>query len=227
MTEMEMDTTKITLKVYEPFLAEFEKQIRAAFIKRDAFLNHMIKTETRNLSAELGDNVLSKKARLCISRELQRLGTKTINVVVDKSTAADLNETVKKHNLVRDAFLNRLIMFLLSRDHLLEYLGLPIEIMPHEFESCLESLPTSPLGAIQSINGDPFFYLRVASFERLSMGLYLLELPEKFIGLTCYLEDRRIPGSDEYLYEQSLLQELVELELEAFTLKNEGDQDET
>jgi hypothetical protein len=227
MTEMEMDTTKITFKIYKPLLADFEKQIRAAFIKRDAFINHMIKTETQKLSVELGANVLSKKARLFISRELQKLGTKTINVVVDKSTAEELNKAVKKHNLVRDAFLNRLVMFLLSRDRLLQYLGLPNEIMHQEFESCLESLPTSPLGAIRSINGDPFFYLRVASFERLSKGLYLLELPEKFIGLTCYLEDRQIPGSDEYLYEQSLLQELVELELEAFTLKNEGDQNET
>jgi len=221
-----MDTTKITFKVYEPFLSEFDKQLRAAFIKRDAFLNNMIKIETGRLSYELGDLVLSAKARRYISRELQRLGTKTINVVVDKSTAEELNKTVEKHNLVRDAFLNRLVMFLLSRDRLLQYLGLPIEIMHHEFESCLESLPTSPLGAIRSINGDPFFYLRVASFERLSMGLYLLELPEKFIGLTCYLEDKQIPGSDDYLYEQSMLQELVELELEAFTLKNEGYQDE-
>lgn len=214
-----MDTTKITFKIYEPLLAEFDKRIRAAFIKRDAFLNHMLKTETRSLSDELGGRILSAKARRYISRELQRLGTKTINVVVDKSTAADLNETVKRHNLVRDAFLNRLIMFLLSRDHLLSYLGLPIEIEHHEFESCLESLPASPLGAIQSIIGNPFFYLRVASYERFSAGLYLLELPEKFIGLACYLEDKQIPGSDLDLYEQSLFLSLGEIESTAFSMK--------
>jgi hypothetical protein len=209
-----METTKITFKVYEPLLAEFDKQIRATFIKRDAFLNHMIKNETRNLGNELGDNVLSKKARLFISRELQRLGTKTINVVVDKSTAANLNKIVKKHNLVRDAFLNRLIMFLLSRDNLLKYLELPIEIERHEFEGCLDSMPTSPLGAIRAISGDPFFYLRVASYERFSTGLYMLQLPEKFMGLACYIEDRQIPGSDEYLYELSLLEKSLLISLE-------------
>ncbi len=42
---MKMSQTKITVKIYEPLLRDFDRQIDKLFIKRDAFLNAMIKEE--------------------------------------------------------------------------------------------------------------------------------------------------------------------------------------
>jgi hypothetical protein len=199
-----MEKTKITFKIYERLYDQFEKGIKLAFLKRDAFLNNIIKAETDYLAQELDGRVLSTEARLRISRELQRLGTRTINVVVDKSTATSLNRIVKKHNIVRDAFLNRLILFLISRDTVLRHFQLPTDSAEIEFDYPGSPTATGPILAIQAICANPFYYLRIAANERWATGLYLLRLPEKFLGVEVYLENKDLPGSDEYLIEELL-----------------------
>jgi len=42
-----METTKITVKIYEPLLKSFDHQLDEVFIKRDAFLNAIIKAELK------------------------------------------------------------------------------------------------------------------------------------------------------------------------------------
>lgn len=109
-----MNQTKMTVKIYEPLFKSFDDQMNRLCIKRDAFLNHMIKRETPNLAKELDGRRLSPSARRYISGSLKRMGTRTVNVVVDKETAEALNAVVDASNIVRDAFINRLIMFLRS-----------------------------------------------------------------------------------------------------------------
>ena len=211
-----METTKITMKISTPLLHKFNQQIDTVFIKRDALLNHILKTEVDHLANELQGLALSSKARRYISGELKRLDTKTINVVVDKAVAAKLTSVVKQCNLVRDAFANRLFMFLLSSDRLLEWLEIPLDVsgIDSKSEYINGEIPTSPLRAVEFIFSDPFFYLRLAAKERLDSGLYLLDLPDTFVGLTCYMEDKHIPGTAEYEeYQEDLSVMWDELEL--------------
>ena len=195
-----MEQTKITMKISKPLLQKFNQQIDSVFIKRDALLNHILKTEVDHLAEELQGLVLSSKARRYISGELKRLDTKTINVTVDKAVATKLNSVVKQCNLVRDAFANRLFMYMLSSDRLLEWLELPLDVSTiHSKSEYMDGeIPTSPLRAVEFIFSDPFFYLRLAAKERLDSGIYLLDLPDSFVGLTCYMEDKYIPGTIEY-----------------------------
>ncbi len=109
-----METTKITVKIYEPLLKSFDRQLDEVFIKRDAFLNAITKAELKNLASDMEGKVLSSKAKRYISGELKRMGTAQINIVVDKSVVEELNAIVAKSNMVRDAFFNRLILFLRS-----------------------------------------------------------------------------------------------------------------
>lgn len=140
--EIAMNQTKMTVKIYEPLFKSFDDQMNRLCIKRDAFLNHMIKRETPNLAKELDGRRLSSSARRYISGSLKRMGTRTVNVVVDKETADALNAVVDASNIVRDAFINRLIMFLRSADTVLDYFGMPKFIVPSDFDDWYEPMPT-------------------------------------------------------------------------------------
>jgi hypothetical protein len=214
-----MNQTKMTVKIYEPLLKSFEDQMDQLCIKRDAFLNHMIKIETPYLAGELDGRRLSVKARRYISGRLKKMGTKTVNLVVDRETADALNAVVETSNIVRDAFINRLVMFLRSSDSLLRFYDLPNFVVRSEFESWYEDMPTSPLKAMESVFNDPLYYLRIAAEERLDSGLYMLGLPERFSGLLIHLDDHSVPGTKEY-EELDLLLELDRTETEAFTKKS-------
>ena len=215
-----MSQTKITVKIYEPLLRDFDRQIDKLFIKRDAFLNAMIQEEVRHLANDMEGKRLTTATKRYIAGELKRMGTTQVNVVVDKSTADALNAVVEASNMVRDAFMNRLIMLLRSSSQLLGYLELPEFITGSNFESYVEPMPTSPMKAMEAVHADPLFYLRVACEERFKTGLYLLDLPQKLAGFSCYLEESSVPGTQAYEQTQkevqAMLDELVDLEADAF-----------
>ncbi|MFC3627775.1 hypothetical protein ACFOKJ_16760 [Vogesella amnigena] len=204
-----MEQTKLTFKIYEPLLDDFEKNIDRLCLKRDAFLNHVLRTEVDYLKKELGSKRQSAAARKFISGELKRLGTHTINVVVDKDVAAMLNEVVDSSNMVRDAFANRLLMFLRCSPKMLNYLDLPLNVRQSNFDYCIDDISTSPLLAMEEIFRDPMYYLRVAIEERNGVGPYMLNLPEKLIGFTCYLSDDQVPGTLEQRAAEELSNELL------------------
>lgn len=215
-----MGQTKITVKIYEPLLKGFDLQLDKLFVKRDAFLNAMIKEEVQHLANDMEGKRLTLRTKRYISGELRRMGTKPVNVVVDKATAEALNSVVDAANLVRDAFINRLIILLRSSAPLLKYLELPEFITGSEFDSGVEPMPTSPMRALEAVHADPLFYLRVACEERHKTGLYLLDLPSKLAGFTCYMDESMVPGTKAHEQmqrdTQAMLDELSNFETGAF-----------
>ena len=202
-----MSQTKITLKIHKPFLKAFNKQVEDNFLKRDAFLNHVIKCEISHLQKDMGKLRQSDAARLYISRQIKELDLKTINVVVDKDVSVELKKIVDQTNMVRDAFANRLILFLLSPDQLLKHFELPFETNDYSLSSS-EGMPTSPLKGIEAILYDPFYYLRTAYEEAYRESFYLLDLQsidEKLIGLSCYISDKDVPGTADYEADDDLV----------------------
>ncbi len=209
-----MDQTKITIKIHAPMLVAFERDLDQLCLKRDAFLNHAIRLEIASLAEELKGKRQSTKARRHVAGCLKRMGTRTLNVVVDKDVAAALNQVIDSTNTVRDAFMNRLVMFLRSSTKLLEYLELPSMVVRSNFQSSYEEMPTSPLKAMDSVFSDPFYYLRLAAEERFETGLYLLPLPDQYTGFTCYLPDHQVPGTPENkAFKAEIEQSLAELTL--------------
>lgn len=213
-----MNKTKITAKIFLPLINNFNEQLSALHIKRDSFLNSMLKSEIKYLAAEMKDKKLSKKAKQYISGELKRMGTdklETVNIVVDKDLADELNRIVESSNLVRDAFINRLILLLRSSDEFLSFMELPISLSASDFNAA-EYMACSPLKTIESVMTDPLYYLRIAADERFGKGLYELELPSGFIGFSCYIDDDLVPGTVAYNEQlktsEALLKELLILE---------------
>lgn len=204
-----MNQTKITVKIHEPLLRYFDHQIHNLFIKRDAFLNAMIKGEVEHLADDMKGRRLTRRAKRYIAGELKRMGTTQVNVVVDKSTADALNAVVEASNMVRDAFINRLIMLLRSSGPLLSYLDLPQTITERDFGACVEPMPTSPLNAMEAVHADPLFYLRIACKERHQTGLYLVDLSPTYAGFSCYIEDSSVPGTPAYEQVQKDVQAML------------------
>jgi hypothetical protein len=152
---------------------------------------------------------------------LKRLGTVPVNLVVDQETADALNKVVEDSNMVRDAFVNRLIMFLRSSTFLLKFLELPSFVTYTAFEGSVEPMPTSPLAAIEAVCHDPLYYLRAAIENNYKTGLYLVRLPPQLVGFECYLADDDVPGTPDYEAQQlradELLRELEDFESAAFS----------
>ena len=215
-----MNQTKITVKLHSNLLKAFDRDIDRLLLKRDAFLNYLIKTEVPYLAEEMEGRQLSTAARRYIAGELKRMGTTQVNVVVEKETAEALNAVVDRSNMVRDAFMNRVLFFLRSSDLFLQYLDLPLAVVGEEFHNLVEQMPTSPIRAMQAVLDDPFYYLRIGARERHDSGLYLLSLPQKLIGFTCFLDDAFVPGTDGHKAMQKeverMIKEIDALESDAF-----------
>lgn len=229
-----MEQTKITIKVWEKLLDQFNKNLDESFIKRDAYLNHILKTETKFLREEMKELKLSSEARRYISSELKHLGTKTINVTVDKDTADNLNDIVSKSNMVRDAFINRLMLLLTLRDKQLEVM-LKLHGLRNYATHNDEPLPLSPAECLREVSNDPLYYVRSAVDYEKEKGLYLTELEEsKFSsGMTCYLNDSNVPGTEAYKTAQAesekSLNEFLSFDLSglnSLNTKNKGPLDE-
>ncbi len=165
---------------------------------------------------------LSTSANRYISGQLAKLGTTTINIVVDKGVAGALTAVVKDANVVRDAFINRLIAFLRSPDDLLKHLGLPREHTSGKIAGMLMGdlvAPTSPMKALVDVFSDPLNALH-ENAKRFHEGknLYLVELPPKWDGLACFIDDSDVPGTKAREQRQREIDEMVRV-FEAFELE--------
>jgi len=188
-------------------------------LSRDAFLSDLIHAECHHLENELkGKPALSSKANRHISAQLNRKinkglenqgweGVKQINLLLDKETADRLNGIVADKNLVRDAFINRLFLFLAAPPNMFKWFDEPVK---DDFDFSrldrdqlyeLENFSVSPIEYVSQALRTPFYWLR-KSFELAGVanneeGLYLVRLPEKYTGFTVYMEDIEVPGTKE------------------------------
>lgn len=215
------EKTKMTIKVYSLLWDNFNAEIGLLPVSRDQFLNAVLKIEVPLLAKAMTGRKLSRKANRWISGQLTRLGTKTINIGIDKSVAHELNKITKDHRIVRDAFFNRLIAFLRSSDVLLDYFQLPRREdgkVGKDYGNIAK--PVSPLAALSDIFDDPLWYLHMATEEIHDTSLYLLDFPSpKMDGFACWIADEDVPGTKENTLRKrelvDLARSLEEFELDA------------
>lgn len=214
-----MKDTKITVKVTPWNLKLLNTQLSDCCIKRDAFIENLIEIETPKLALEMADKRQSTAAKRYISGELKRKGPKVVNMKISQSTAQQLNEVVSQCNMVRDAFINRLIFLLTAPTEILTLVDLPgtISEAMESTNYVNASLPTSPLAAIQEIVADPFFHFRAWLDEPGLDGIYLRHLSDKLPYLACYMEDVNVPGTKEFLALKG------DMDLEAFIRSMQDD----
>lgn len=196
---MSQTKTKMTVRIHQPLLDWFRHEMRSLPFGQDALLDHLIATETRSLKNDLQGLKLSSVARRYISGELKRLGPQTVSIYVSRSTQEALKEVTDATKVVRDAFINRLLLFWRGSPALLDWLGVPqhIEQIGQPRNALVFRLETAPLTAIRHLLEDPFLFLREARLteDPEAQGLYLLPLPHKYAAFNCYMEDCMVPNS--------------------------------
>lgn len=217
-----MSLAKISFRVPPGLWQRFGEQAKDLFLNRAPFLDHMIQRELPELERDLGARRLSTSAKRHISGELKRQGAKSANIEINASTAVELNRVMGERNLVRDAFLCRLLIFLRGTDTLLDYLDVPKEVKGSiHFPSGvigLEAMPTSPLRAMEAVRDDPLYYVRVYVEHHWKCGIYCVPLPRSLDWAACFLEDKDVPGTKAFKDDQRESAELYEaLERDAFS----------
>ena len=214
-----MGLQKISFKVPPGLWENFSKQAGSLFLARAPFLNHMISKEAKELAADLAGKRLSLRAKRHISGMLKQQGAKSVNIEVEESTAAALNKVIQEGNLVRDAFLCRMIIFLRGSDWLLNYLEVPLEAQGGGGH---EAMPSSPMKALEAVRDDPLYYIRSTVLKSWKCGIYAIRLPDSLDWSACYLEDSEVPGTKAFKKDRQEMAEAFELqEREAFAVAPE------
>lgn len=200
---VELKSTKISGKFHPIVWNRFNQMLSFACIARDPFLDSILNREIAYLDKELGNRRMSAIGKRYVSNQLDRMTSKGGNLVpasiaLRKTTAAALEDVVKRTNICRDSFLNRLVFFLSCERHHLKALDLPVDTAARSL-SGVPSLPVGPLEAINEIVFDPFFFIRRALEDDIGVeGIYTMPLGKGWEGFSCYLEEAQVPGTDAF-----------------------------
>lgn len=187
--------TKITFKVHTELWSKFSKSLDSSFIRRDSFLSHVLGIESSHIKKSLKGLKLSRPVKAYISREFKMLNTTQVSIQLDEEVAQSFNAIIKEHNLVRDAVLNRLLMYLWSADGFLDAIEVP-RIIDEK-----EEVPTSPVKAIAELIDDPLKTLRNHKDED-GYGIYnSIDLLREYPGFICYMDEEYLPENLDKLLE--------------------------
>lgn len=220
-----MATTKITIKLIEQLNTHLNAQLEASFMKRDKFIAHLISTQLADLSKALAGRKLSPKARQYIFSHFKRSDTNTVNLVIEQDLANQLNELVEKHNLMRDAVLNRIIFFTIASWNFYRKAQVPTTIESVISNSpYLLTLPISPIEAVQELLKDPLLYVKEAFELTHGESIFTYDFSHiNFDGLdplcfSCFIEESSVPGTkapkDQQSQVEELIKDLLEMTLE-------------
>lgn len=195
-----MPKTSISFRVPSTLWTNFKQQTDSLFLSRAPFLDHVLQVELKHLATDLDGIRLSSRTKRYIANKLPRLDPISVNIEVSASTAQQLREVMNQHNVVRDAFINRLIIFLRGEKYIFDDLEVPHRITDSGpwGKVGLPSLPTSPVLAMSEVIDDPLYYLRGYVQHRWGKGLYAIELPSWLDWAACTLPHERIVGSGAY-----------------------------
>lgn len=110
---MSATTRKVPAKIWRDILTKLDGRIEAACLRRDAYLSKVIGVEVEILDKDV-TLPNSKQASKFISERLDHLDRKLVSFTLDTTIADRLNEVCAAKGIVRDAFFNRLIFWLVA-----------------------------------------------------------------------------------------------------------------
>lgn len=114
---MDHKAKKISVKIWLPALKKFDEKLENACIRRDAYLNKVLEKELKHLDKEVAlPN--SQIATDFIRDRLNQLDRKLVSLALREDLVARLDDICKTKLIDRDAFFNRLFLFLASENTL-------------------------------------------------------------------------------------------------------------
>ena len=186
--------------------------VEAACLQRDAYLDHVFRHEAKMLDEEV-DKPNSVEARDHLVKHLGLLNKKPVNFALSPETVASIDDVCKRKNVPRDAFINRVLLFLVVEQQTLFETILPIDFDYYWHGSVVESyadwawdyVNRGTLSVIADLaSDDPFWVIRWCISDAINDGepcdplhkilisSALFGEKDTVLGLTCYLPDREI-----------------------------------
>lgn len=105
---------KISVRIWEPLVKQFDSAIRDSCLRRDAYLDAVLAVEVPRLDAEVSlPNSLI--AQTFIAARLDALERKLVSFTLKPELIERLNAICERKRIVRDAFFNRLYMLLTAK----------------------------------------------------------------------------------------------------------------
>lgn len=197
--EFFMSKSSISFRVPRALWNRFKEQTDALFLSRAPFLDHVLQVELQQLTNDLDGVKLSTRTKRYIANTLCNFDrdSVSVNIEVSADTANKLKAVMAKHNLVRDAFMSRLIVFLRAKKAILDELEVPSHLTSagNWAKAGLPDMPTSPMRAMEEVLEDPLYYLRAYVRHRWGQGLYTIELSPGYDWLACVLSPERVKGT--------------------------------
>lgn len=199
--------TRIAVDLITTFFTDFDAQVRACFMHRDAFLEHLIQCEMPRLRQDLLGKRNSDKVKTYIADALHRLGgtkslsSKHYSFNIQKETADELRELEHEHNLVRAALFNRLIALSCGQASLFEALDLPL-MLQGSGRHREKQVGLQP--ELAELMADPFYLIRFECLRIHGCGIHALKFPMQWVGLSLYLPDEYLPEIGEPQFQLGL-----------------------
>ena len=105
---------QINVRLSTKLNTKFTEMAERAFLRRDAFLGHVLRQEVTKATAELSGLVNSPKARKFIASSLEGYERSSSTIALPDDVIESINGLCQTHNIVRDSLFNRILFLLTS-----------------------------------------------------------------------------------------------------------------
>lgn len=213
---------KILVSVWTLLQSRLNEAVDAAFLKRDAFLDYVLRNEALHIEKEIPAPGNSDLARGFLERQLKTLELTPVSLNLSPETIDAINSACKARNIPRDCFINRTLLLICSGKRSFWIRFLPDLDWDYYLEKCradfaYEIAAGQHWGALHAISSclsdEPFWCIRMAldlaRDDDKDESLYLHQIPVpadffpkpegknwQFNGLNCFLPDHEVEGSD-------------------------------
>ena len=202
---------KISANILSKSALQLPRKFKSACLRRDDYLARVISLELEYLAEEVPEPN-SDQARAFIKRSLndERLDRQTMSIQLPDQLVEHLDDTCKKKNIPRDAFLNRLLFMLAAPPKTIDQIFFA-DFADWRTEVWSEGKNEGPFfeNVLYPLEQkiDPFWAIRYGlelkkqRWKNRTSNFYTTQLDDglgaNLYGLNCYLPDHSIPGSPE------------------------------
>lgn len=155
---------KISTMIWRPIIDKFDEKMEAACLRRDAYLNKVLKIELPRLDLEVS-LANSIDAQAFIAGQLDQLDRKLVSIKLQPDLIELMKDICTRKRITRDAFFNRLFLLLEASPKMIDHLLFSDQVdcwrtevwSTHEYDEVFFNNTFYPLD--QDI--DPFWSIRV------------------------------------------------------------------
>ena len=141
---------RIMVQLWGNIAKAIDRDFKELHIKRDGYLNDLFTLEIEELAREVTFRNSENVREHIRNRALPN--RKKLNLDLDETLVARMDDVLKAKNIARDSFVNRVLFFLVAKQSHLDALGI--------YYAKRSKATAKPLDDVRGFLRDPFFHIR-------------------------------------------------------------------